>query len=394
MKNLLLKTSKHIWLFCGLLLVVLSLIVLFVLRPVMPKVDDPIVDFIKNTNGWYVLFYVVLLGPIFEEFAFRFWAIKYKWGKIVSSVLIFFYLWMAWNNIYLSGICSLVFVFFAFILNKFRFKKGLLILYTSILFACMHINNFTENNTFFFAVPFYIGMSFILCYLVSHFSFIFAVAGHGLWNLIILFVAGFLGNFTHPVTLSNNNFDTVITNVSALSNDVCADSISDNYIYLSKKSSADIISSLYPSTYKIENEDPSLLFYTLEVKGNIDKNILIQEVSKSLDICLDTVEKSKDGFEIVIADENLFSREQDSGFTKMNITGFVNSIESRTNYWVDVADSIRSRVFFMDINILLDNTGADNDMDNMIYKLKLENGIALLPKNVKRDVIKIYRIQK
>ncbi|MDR0619128.1 MAG: CPBP family intramembrane metalloprotease [Bacteroidales bacterium] len=392
MKNIRLKISEHIWLFSGLLLILLYFVVC-ALHLVTDNANDPVINFLRSVNGWKVFIVVIVIAPLLEEFAFRFWAVKYKWGKIVSSLLIFGYLWIAWDNIYLSIACSLIFVLFAFFFNKFRFKNGFLILYTSVLFAFAHVGNFAESDTLLLVLPAYTGLSFILCYLVSRYSFVFAIAGHSLWNLIILIIAGFFGSFMHPVTVSNDNFDAVITNVSALSlGSAGADSISDNYIYLQRKNSADIISSLYSSAYKIESEDPSLLFYTLEAKGNIDKDILIRKISENLSLCLDTVEKSSDGFEIVIVDEKLFSRE-DSGFVKMNIAGFVNSIESRTNYWIDAADSIKNRVFFMDINILLNNTGFSGcNMDNMINELRSENGIELQPKNVNRKVVTVKKL--
>ena len=130
-----------------------------------------------------VLAYVVFVGPIFEELAFRSWTIGRKWAKILGLILITIYLYFVLRNYILIVGCEIILSLLFFnkkIPDHFRLI-GLMII-INFLFGFIHVGNVGEWGMKVSYTIYAMGIGLLLSYVALRFKFIYAIILHILWN--------------------------------------------------------------------------------------------------------------------------------------------------------------------------------------------------------------------
>lgn len=154
---------------------------------------------------------VLVVASVFEELAFRGWIIKNKAGKIISYMGIIMLIQLTFNSLLLSALLSPILFVLFFIIKNEKWKLILSVIATSLLFAIMHFNNYSDTFTRIFAIIQLIGLSFIICYVGLRFGFLYCILVHFINNLlamIVLFIflstdySGNLENSTYQAQLS------------------------------------------------------------------------------------------------------------------------------------------------------------------------------------------------
>ena len=134
--------------------------------------SDPLEDFFSNKEAFSILILAAIVVPFIEELIFRFF-LKYERN------LPFHFLDYLTNNS----------------VKTFWFKHfGIFFYISAILFALMHLSNFSNTNTLFYILaplillPQFIG-GITLGYIRLKLGFFWGVLQHGLYNLILFSIA-------------------------------------------------------------------------------------------------------------------------------------------------------------------------------------------------------------
>lgn len=151
--------------------------------------SDPIEDFFANKEAFLILTLAAIVVPFIEELLFRL-PLKYE--------------------------RNLVFHFFDF-LTKQRAKTfwnkhfKIFFYFSAILFALVHLSNFSNTNTLFYILaPLIILPQFIggltLGYIRLKLGFFWAILQHGLYNFILFSVAILFLNSSKLTNITTNNY--------------------------------------------------------------------------------------------------------------------------------------------------------------------------------------------
>lgn len=144
---------------------------------------QPMDEFFRILPLPLVLAYVVVVGPIFEELAFRSWTIGKKWAKILGLILISIYLYFVLRNYILIVGCEIILsllFFYKKIPDRFRLI-GLMVV-INFLFGFIHVGNVGEWGMKVSYTIYAMGIGLLLSYVALRFKFIYAVILHILWN--------------------------------------------------------------------------------------------------------------------------------------------------------------------------------------------------------------------
>lgn len=193
------------------LLIITSIRYILVLKNVLPPLKhDNETSAIVNS-----LFFSVFLGPLLEEVIFRLWIVYNKINVSISATYLLIWLFGTLFHVYwfktltsillFALIFSLTFTVLFFLLKKYENQKlinfwqknqKVLIIISCILFAVIHIGNYTGNNNsiayYFITFAPQIFFGFILCYVRIRIGFGASVATHSLNNFIPLILSKIL----------------------------------------------------------------------------------------------------------------------------------------------------------------------------------------------------------
>ncbi|MDD4149808.1 MAG: CPBP family intramembrane metalloprotease, partial [Bacteroidales bacterium] len=241
----------------------------------------------------FIVYALILIGAsVFEEFAFRGWIIKKKFGKYLSFSLILTFLYLGFESIWLIAIVSPILFFIFFVLKNEKLRLVLLIISTSILFGIMHYENY-ESWAKLFAIIQLIGLSFILCYVGLRFGFIFTILGHFLNNLIALMLLTVFANTDYAGKFENTTYTAEISKISSFDFSsqmhwIFPDSISTNG-YITEIAS-DLPSFKNGIIYKFEISDINryLLIATSNSEDKINEDQLFNDFVQHTGLVLDT----------------------------------------------------------------------------------------------------------
>lgn len=156
-----------------------------------------------------LLFMVVcIIGPILEEFAFRYWTVGNMLARIISFILATVFVYIeSGNNIFISlGVAALLFVLM-FLIKK---NEIALIISTSVIFSLLHINGFSSVS-----VGVVLGLiqlfaeAVIMCCLALKYHFAIAIVIHIVGNIIAIAPANEDGKTYTDIRYNHN-----ITNIT------------------------------------------------------------------------------------------------------------------------------------------------------------------------------------
>ncbi|MBR5778511.1 MAG: CPBP family intramembrane metalloprotease [Bacteroidales bacterium] len=137
-----------------------------------------------SISPWLVFLVGGIVGPIWEEFAFRYWTVGKLSARITSFCLILIFVYLESGNILFTiGVAVLLFVLM-FLIKK---NEIALIISTSAIFSLIHITGFSSLSIM--AVIGLIeifSMAVVMCCLALKYRFVIAIAVHIINNIIAL----------------------------------------------------------------------------------------------------------------------------------------------------------------------------------------------------------------
>lgn len=148
---------------------------------------------------------IVFIGPILEEFSFRYGQTLKKQHVLLSLSIFVFLLFKDYENLFLAPIKVLIPIIFGLFIylildktiNKSFFQfvnnhyKKIYILITNILFAIIHLHNFSPLELI--NIPYYISyllpiffIAMVLTFIRLNLGITYSILAHILWNSFIL----------------------------------------------------------------------------------------------------------------------------------------------------------------------------------------------------------------
>ena len=209
--------KNKIFLYAGVITYLIGVIVLAFLSNNNSQeinAQQPLFNILQVFPPFIVYVLILISASVFEEFAFRGWIIKKKFGKYLSFSLILTFLYFGFENFWLIAFVSPILFFLFFVLKKEKLRLVLLVIYTSILFGIMHYENY-EAWAKLFAIIQLIGLSFILCYIGLRFGFVYTILGHFLNNLIALMLLTVFANTDYAGKFENTTYTAEISKMSS-----------------------------------------------------------------------------------------------------------------------------------------------------------------------------------
>ncbi len=162
---------------------------------------------------WVMLLYAVVIGPIFEELAFRLWAKGKMYATIISFALILIYVLAITQNFLIVLPVELVFAYLYFF-YKGKYKMHLLAITTSIVFGCIHIDNYAGMPYKYIPILIVIGIGMILSFIALRFGVRYAILLHIVNNFFAFYFStdGFKKMETELV-ITNENYTVNVQSV-------------------------------------------------------------------------------------------------------------------------------------------------------------------------------------
>ncbi len=179
------KYTSILWL--GLSTIVFGTIAFFIFNKDLSQLK--LLPYTKGSEGYAFLRFVLismLLAPIFEELAFRFWLVP-RFSIFIFLVPLF--LATAFSSWFLLG-CAIS-IILIYIICKDRFNTliqqnlKIMVIFSSICFGIAHMGNYQNPDWFLvFPLTIFVGLGFLFSYFRLRFGLLAAVLAHASWNLL------------------------------------------------------------------------------------------------------------------------------------------------------------------------------------------------------------------
>ena len=173
------KNKNKNWiLYSGIVAVLLGLVVLW-----STKTEYYHSRLNMETNFITLLFFSIIIAPVFEELAFRGYFTRSKKIQIPSLILLLVYVLISFNFINLILFLAIL----TFILLNNGKENNLIFFFSILLFGTIHyqVSDFTSLSAF-YTILFQLGLGAILLWVVINFNLKRAMLLHALFNLVML----------------------------------------------------------------------------------------------------------------------------------------------------------------------------------------------------------------
>jgi membrane protease YdiL (CAAX protease family) len=287
--------KNKIFLYLGIFAYLIGILLLYLFSNFSPQETTPQQPLFKILQAFpplFVYFLVLIQASVIEEFAFRGWMIKRKFGKYLSFSLIITFFYIGFGSLLLILIITPILFVVFFILKNKKIRLVLLILSTSILFGLMHYHNY-ESWAKLFSIIQLIGLSLILCYVGLRFGFIYTILGHFINNLIALSMLTLFANSNYTCEFDGTTYNAKITKISSLefsdqASWIFSDSISANGYITQIASELPSFNNTIIYFYSITDLNRYNLIVTQKSNDGINKDQLFKDYIKYTGLILDT----------------------------------------------------------------------------------------------------------
>lgn len=149
--------------------------------------QDTLYEFLNvlgSISPLLLFMYVCIIGPIIEEYAFRYWTVGKLSARITSLILATILVFLVSGNIFLAISVAALLSVLMFVVKK---NEIVLIISTSSIFALLHINGFSQLSiSAIFGLLQLFGGAIVLCCLALKYRFEIAIAIHIINNIIAI----------------------------------------------------------------------------------------------------------------------------------------------------------------------------------------------------------------
>lgn len=372
-----LKSMSKTYLVFGIFFFVLGSIVNFILFETTKhtegsNINSILIQQLKSLPPILLIIIPVIFIPIFEEFAFRGWTKLTVPRKLISIFLSVIYVQLLFDYIAITAI-ALVSLFFL----MFKVKKNMLfinILFMSLFFAVVHINNFTNPIFAIGGIISLFGAGLILSYVSFRFGIIFSIILHIINNSIaflpLLFIANNDDSF---VVFEGETYSAELRPASLFG-------VSNNYIFSDSVNIMNDITGIAVKLAPFENDiiyssvTSSLATYNLKVYSKssleIDLNALFNDFLELNKIKSDTL--IKEAFVLEKKSDFLYLPTLEPTY-KTTLFGLVEQIRSKFEIPLWIADDIKDSLYSIEISTI-SMTSFEDFKDYLL----LNQGISIL----------------
>ncbi|MDR1975020.1 MAG: CPBP family intramembrane metalloprotease [Bacteroidales bacterium] len=355
---------------------------------------ERIVFALKSYSGWMALFFLCLLSPAIEETAFRLWLLNKKWIKYLSCCLFALFSLGSSENVFFVAGVMICYIYLIFFLKNKKYRQILLIALTSTIFSLAHIGNFTNIVSFYAAIPCYLGVSCVCCWLVIRWSFFAAIIFHGLWNFCILGINGYWGTFNNEkIIFENSSYTATIQRVSAFTTQQSL--IEKNTIKLNRYTASSALSLLIKDgQFDVIDNGENLAFFSISVTSK-DTTVPIDfaaDYIKQMNLRIDTSVVEKTVYILTVADTSLFAHATAQGAATTTFNLLAENIGERTNNIVRADTTLETdKTFNIDlVEILKTANRFSQDPDKTTTLLQQKYGLALIAQKELRTQLTIF----
>lgn len=176
------------------------------------ELNGPFIDQLKKFPPLLLLVFPLIISPIMEEFAFRGWLKSTGIRKIITICFVVLYIQSAFHSVLFS-----LLILSTLILFQFRIKKNALavnVIFTSILFSVVHIQNFNDPFIAFSGLTQLFGVGLILSYVTYRFGIVYSIILHAVNNTIAFLPLILVGNSDQVILFEGETYLATLTPVS------------------------------------------------------------------------------------------------------------------------------------------------------------------------------------
>lgn len=176
------------------------------------ELNGPFLEQLKNLPPLLLIAFPLIFAPIIEEFAFRGWLKLTVTRKVISVVLVVFYVQSAFQSLLLSVIVLVLLILFLFKVGKCFFAVN--VIFTSLLFSGVHIHNFRDPVVTFIPLTQLFGVGLILSFISYRFGIVYAIILHAINNAIAFLPFILVSNSDQVLVFEGETYSATITPVS------------------------------------------------------------------------------------------------------------------------------------------------------------------------------------
>jgi len=372
-----LKSMSKTYLVFGIFFFVLGLIVNFILFETTKlttesNINSILIQQLKNFSPILLITIPVIFVPVFEEFAFRGWTKLTVPRKLISIFLSVIYVQVLFDYFLIA-----VFALACLLFLMFKVKKNILfinILFMSLFFAAVHINNFTNPIYAIGSMITLFGVGLILSYVSFRFGIIFSIIVHIINNCIVFL----------PLLFIANNADSIVTfegeTYSAEFRPASMFGVSNNYIF---SDSVNIVNDLTGIAVELAPFETDIIYSSVTVSLatfnlkvypksslEIDLNVLFNDFLELNKIKSDTL--LKDAFVLEKKSDFVYLPTLEPTY-KTTLFGLVEQIRSKFEIPLWIADDIKDSVYSIEISTI-SMTSFEDFKDYLL----LNHGISII----------------
>jgi hypothetical protein len=194
------KKLREMWLlYTTLLIFTIFAFYLIFLVDINKFLDSSRFDFLDIKLSVLVVF-AVFVAPLLEELSFRAGFCKHIVLKIIATLILAAYVFVAGSNNYVTYIVFVIYII-SYIMMSFRDTssiRNITYALSSILFGVIHYKLADFNNIHTGSqVLFHCGLGFILLWIFINFKLIGSILAHVFYNGVLIFVM--IYNLTNPI---------------------------------------------------------------------------------------------------------------------------------------------------------------------------------------------------
>lgn len=211
---------KHYTLYLGLIAYIIGIALnifysLYSNQPGPQQSQSPLFEILSLFPPIIILALTLVSASIFEELAFRGWTIKHKFSKYISIIGILFYCFLATNS-FIICVIVLALLIFVFFYKNDELSQFLKVIVTSLIFAFIHFDNFSDNMRYISILQLF-GVSLIISYFALRFGFVYGILIHFANNLLATIII-FTTSANYSTSIVKENYMANIEKIEFLEN--------------------------------------------------------------------------------------------------------------------------------------------------------------------------------
>ncbi|HQB22384.1 MAG TPA: CPBP family intramembrane metalloprotease, partial [Bacteroidales bacterium] len=385
---------KHYTLYLGLITYIIGIALnifysLYSNQPGPQQSQSPLFELLSLFPPIIILALTLVSASIFEELAFRGWTIKHKFSKYISIIGILFYCFLATNS-FIICVIVLALLIFVFFYKNDELSQFLKVIVTSLIFAFIHFDNFSDNMRYISILQLF-GLSLIISYFALRFGFVYGILIHFANNLLATIII-FTTSVNYSTSIVKENYVANIEKIEFLENSssILKGSFQDSIVHVGNITQIAVELAPFNNEviYKAKLSSLDSYHYVAKCKNKgtctLDRQELLKDFLNHTNLKTDTI--LVDAFILKITDIDKLQKHRADGQTTF-IKYLVEILRNDFDIPIIINEDIADISFIMPDNFY--RIFHKLSTEDKIKKLETDYGI-LLEKTIDKTVSVIY----